>query len=46
MAQVRANGLTLEVERHGDPCDWDVTLRLLITDFESVTLTDTLTLPD
>lgn len=28
------------------PGDWDVTLRLLITDFESVTLTDTLTLPD
>ncbi|HAW48287.1 MAG TPA: copper resistance protein CopC, partial [Roseovarius sp.] len=28
------------------PGDWDVTLRLLITDFERVTLTDTLTLPD
>ena len=28
------------------PGSWDVTLRLLITDFESVTLTDTLTLPD
>jgi len=28
------------------PGDWDVTLRLLITDFESVTLTDTLTLSD
>lgn len=26
--------------------DWDVTLRLLITDFERVTLTDTLTLTD
>ncbi|MFV0429462.1 MAG: copper resistance CopC/CopD family protein [Arachnia sp.] len=28
------------------PGDWEVTLRLLITDFESVTLTDTLTLPE
>ncbi len=28
------------------PGDWDVTLRLLVTDFERVTLTDTLTLPD
>ncbi|MCB1345427.1 MAG: copper resistance protein CopC [Rhodobacter sp.] len=28
------------------PGDWDVTLRLLITDFERVTLTDTLTLTD
>jgi copper transport protein len=28
------------------PGDWDVTLRLLITDFESVTLTDTLSLPE
>lgn len=28
------------------PGDWDVTLRLLITDFERVTLTETLTLPD
>lgn len=28
------------------PGGWEVTLRLLITDFESVTLTDTLTLPD
>lgn len=28
------------------PGDWDVTLRLLITDFERVTLTDTLTLQD
>lgn len=28
------------------PGDWQVTLRLLITDFERVTLSDTLTLPD
>jgi copper transport protein len=26
--------------------DWEVTLRLLVSDFESVTLTDTLSLPD
>jgi copper transport protein len=28
------------------PGDWEVTLRLLVTDFESVTLTDTLSLPE
>jgi copper transport protein len=28
------------------PGEWEVTLRLLISDFERVTLTDTLTLPD
>ena len=28
------------------PGDWEVALRLLITDFERVTLTDTITLPD
>lgn len=28
------------------PGDWEVTLRLLLTDFESETLTDTLILPE
>ena len=28
------------------PGGWEVTLRLLVTEFERVTLTDTLTLPD
>jgi copper transport protein len=50
--------IRLEAQRGGDglwhagpvtllrPGDWAVTLRLLVTDFERVTLTDTLSLPD
>jgi copper transport protein len=50
--------IRLEAQRGGDglwhagpvtlprPGDWEVTIRLLVTDFESVTLTEKLTLPD